>query len=108
MKCLVFLFLLFNKSMLNSENLQSKNRFFCKASLTPLIQIDGFDVKRVDEYHLTGIVLDMFVKWEQRPPTSTEGRGENRNESKAEGASKPEQKKSDDTRHTEGLVSFHS
>ncbi|PWA21139.1 hypothetical protein CCH79_00009533 [Gambusia affinis] len=65
--------------------------------------IDGFDVKRVDEYHLTGIVLDMFVKWEQRPPTSTEGRGENRNESKAEGASKPEQKKSDDTRHTEGL-----
>ncbi|XP_027883781.1 terminal uridylyltransferase 4 [Xiphophorus couchianus] len=65
--------------------------------------IDGFDVKRVDEYHLTGIVLDMFVKWEQRPPTSTEGRGENRNESKAEGASKPEQKKSDDARHTEGL-----
>ncbi|XP_054911040.1 terminal uridylyltransferase 4 isoform X2 [Poeciliopsis prolifica] len=65
--------------------------------------IDGFDVKRVDEYHLTGIVLDMFVKWEQRPPTSTEGRGENRNESKAEGASKPEQKKSDETRHTEGL-----
>uniref|UniRef100_A0A087XAY0 RNA uridylyltransferase n=1 Tax=Poecilia formosa TaxID=48698 RepID=A0A087XAY0_POEFO len=65
--------------------------------------IDGFDVKRVDEYHLTGIVLDMFVKWEHRPPTSTEGRGENRNESKAEGGSKPEQKKSDDARHTEGL-----
>ncbi|KAM4574604.1 terminal uridylyltransferase 4 [Fundulus diaphanus] len=63
--------------------------------------IDGFDVKRVDEYHLTGIFLDMFVKWVQRPPTSTEGRGENRSEAKAERASKPEQNKADDC--AEGL-----
>ncbi|XP_047231094.1 terminal uridylyltransferase 4 isoform X2 [Girardinichthys multiradiatus] len=65
--------------------------------------VEGFDVKRVDEYHLTGIFLDMFVKWEHRPPSSTEGRGENRNEAKAEGGSKPEQKKSDDAHHAEGL-----
>ncbi|MEQ2202530.1 hypothetical protein XENOCAPTIV_005312, partial [Xenoophorus captivus] len=66
-------------------------------------RVEGFDVKRVDEYHLTGIFLDMFVKWEHRPPSSTEGRGENRNEAKAEGGSKPEQKKSDDAHHAEGL-----
>ncbi|KAM6921465.1 terminal uridylyltransferase 4 [Xenentodon cancila] len=65
--------------------------------------IEGFDVKRVDEYHLTGIVLDMFVKWEHRPPSSTEGRGENRNEARGESRSKPEQKKSDDARYSEGL-----
>ncbi|XP_038142985.1 terminal uridylyltransferase 4 isoform X1 [Cyprinodon tularosa] len=65
--------------------------------------IDGFDVKRADEYHLTGIFLDMFVKWEQRPPSSSEGRGENRNEAKAEGGSKPEKKKSDDAERAEGL-----
>lgn len=67
--------------------------------------IDGFDVKRVDEYHLTGIVRDQFVKWEHRPPSSTEGRGENRNEAKAaagEGGSKPERKKSEDAHHAEG------
>uniref|UniRef100_A0A667YU41 RNA uridylyltransferase n=1 Tax=Myripristis murdjan TaxID=586833 RepID=A0A667YU41_9TELE len=40
--------------------------------------IEGFDVKHVDEYHLTGIKLDIFVRWEHRPPSSTEGRGENR------------------------------
>ena len=63
------------------------------------LQIEGFDVKRVDEYHLTGVKLDIFVGWELRPPTSGEGRGENKG--------KPEQKapprrKSD---ATEGLVS---
>lgn len=78
--------------------------------LIRLFQIDGFDVKRVDEYHLTGIVHDMFVKWERRPPSSTEGRGENRNEAKAAaaGGSKPEQKKSEDAHHAEGLVSNSS
>ncbi|XP_031430304.1 terminal uridylyltransferase 4 isoform X3 [Clupea harengus] len=60
--------------------------------------IEGFDVKRVDEYHLTGVKLDIFVGWELRPPTSGEGRGENKG--------KPEQKapprrKSD---ATEGLT----
>uniref|UniRef100_A0A8C9XV93 RNA uridylyltransferase n=1 Tax=Sander lucioperca TaxID=283035 RepID=A0A8C9XV93_SANLU len=62
--------------------------------------IEGFDVKRVDEYHLTGISLDMFVRWERRPPTSTE----NRNEARGEGRPKPEQKKPDDTHYSEGLT----
>ncbi|KAL2089929.1 hypothetical protein ACEWY4_014617 [Coilia grayii] len=46
--------------------------------------IEGFDVKRVDEYHLTGVKLDIFVGWEHRPPSSGDGRGENKG--------KPEQK----------------
>lgn len=70
-----------------------------------LVQIEGFDVKRVDEYHLTGIQLDMFVRWERRPPSSTDGRGENRNEARGEGRSKPEQKKPDDAHYSDGLVS---
>ncbi|XP_056234383.1 terminal uridylyltransferase 4 [Seriola aureovittata] len=65
--------------------------------------IEGFDVKRVDEYHLTGISLDMFVRWEHRPPSSTEGRGENRNEAR-EGRSRPEQNKPDDGHYSEGLT----
>uniref|UniRef100_A0A1A8DNP5 RNA uridylyltransferase n=1 Tax=Nothobranchius kadleci TaxID=1051664 RepID=A0A1A8DNP5_NOTKA len=60
--------------------------------------IEGFDVKRVDEYHLTGIVQDTFVKWERRSPSSAEERGENRNESK----SKPELKRSDEARASQG------
>ncbi|CAJ1059444.1 terminal uridylyltransferase 4 [Xyrichtys novacula] len=66
--------------------------------------IDGFDVKRVDEYHLTGIALDMFVRWEHRPQSSTDGhRGENRNESRAEGRAKAEQRNPDDAHFAEGL-----
>uniref|UniRef100_A0A1A8IMN1 polynucleotide adenylyltransferase n=1 Tax=Nothobranchius kuhntae TaxID=321403 RepID=A0A1A8IMN1_NOTKU len=60
--------------------------------------IEGFDVKRVDEYHLTGIVQDTFVKWERRSPSSAEERGDNRNESK----SKPELKKSEEARASQG------
>ncbi len=71
-----------------------------------VFQIEGFDVKRVDEYHLTGITLDMFVRWERRPPSSTEGRGENRNEARGEGRPKPEQKKPDDAHYSEGMVSL--
>ncbi|XP_044055274.1 terminal uridylyltransferase 4 isoform X2 [Siniperca chuatsi] len=66
--------------------------------------IEGFDVKRVDEYHLTGITLDMFVQWERRAPSSTEVRGENRNEARGEGRPKPEQKKPDDTHFSEGMT----
>ncbi|XP_039984567.1 terminal uridylyltransferase 4 isoform X4 [Xiphias gladius] len=66
--------------------------------------IEGFDVKHVDEYHLTGITLDMFVRWEHRPPSSTEGRGENRNEARGESRPKPEQNKPDDARYSEGLT----
>lgn len=70
-----------------------------------LTQIEGFDVKRVDEYHLTGIALDTFVRWERRPPSSTDGRGENRNEARGEGRPKPDQKKPDEGHYSEGLVS---
>ncbi|XP_042369285.1 terminal uridylyltransferase 4 [Plectropomus leopardus] len=62
--------------------------------------IEGFDVKRVDEYHLTGITLDMFVRWERRPQSSTD----NRNETRGEGRPKPEQKKPDDTHYSEGMT----
>lgn len=62
-------------------------------------------MKRVDEYHLTGIVLDTFVRWEHRPPSSTDGRAENRNDVRGEGRPKPEQKKLDDTHCSEGMVS---
>ncbi|CAK6976408.1 terminal uridylyltransferase 4 isoform X3 [Scomber scombrus] len=65
--------------------------------------IEGFDLKRVDEYHLTGISLDMFVRWEHRPPSSTEGRGDNRNDARGEGRPKPEQRKTDDGHYSEGL-----
>ncbi|KAJ8357285.1 hypothetical protein SKAU_G00200790 [Synaphobranchus kaupii] len=47
--------------------------------------IEGFDVKRVDEYHLTGVKLGAFVGWEHKPPPS--------GESRAEGKAKAEQKK---------------
>ncbi|XP_010769923.1 terminal uridylyltransferase 4-like [Notothenia coriiceps] len=62
--------------------------------------IEGFDVKRVDEYHLTGISLDSFVRWERRPPSSTD----NRNDNRGEGRPKPEQKKIDDSHFSEGLT----
>ncbi|XP_029003599.1 terminal uridylyltransferase 4 isoform X2 [Betta splendens] len=68
--------------------------------------IEGFDVKRVDEYHLTGIVLDMFVKWEHRPPSSTDGRGENRNETRGESRPKSEQNKPDESHYSEGLTNL--
>lgn len=73
--------------------------------LVLVFQIEGFDVKRVDEYHLTGIALDMFVRWELRPPSSTDGRGENRHDTRGDGRPKPEQKQLDDGHYSEGLVS---
>nr|XP_055045307.1 terminal uridylyltransferase 4 [Misgurnus anguillicaudatus] len=48
--------------------------------------IEGFDVKRVDEYHLTGMESSLFVGWEHRPVPAGEGRGE--------GKGKPEPKNS--------------
>ncbi|XP_056893412.1 terminal uridylyltransferase 4 [Takifugu flavidus] len=65
--------------------------------------IEGFEVKHVDEYHLTGISQDMFVQWERRPPTSTDGRGENRSEARGDGKAKPEQIKLNDAQCSEGL-----
>ena len=58
-------------------------------------------MKRVDEFHLTGISLDIFVRWEHRTPSTTEGRGEHRGEHRVEGKPKPEPTKADG----EGLVS---
>ncbi|XP_016121524.1 terminal uridylyltransferase 4-like, partial [Sinocyclocheilus grahami] len=46
--------------------------------------IKGFDEKRVDEFHLTGMESDSFVGWEHRPAPSGEGRGD--------GKAKPEPK----------------
>uniref|UniRef100_A0A8C7T0Q9 RNA uridylyltransferase n=1 Tax=Oncorhynchus mykiss TaxID=8022 RepID=A0A8C7T0Q9_ONCMY len=64
--------------------------------------IEGFDVKHVDEYHLTGIEMDIFVGWEHRSP-STEGRGDGRGEGRK---AKSEQKKPDvKNRHVAGKVS---
>uniref|UniRef100_A0A8C1UMK4 RNA uridylyltransferase n=1 Tax=Cyprinus carpio TaxID=7962 RepID=A0A8C1UMK4_CYPCA len=40
--------------------------------------IKGFDVKRVDEFHLTGMESDSFVGWEHRPAPAGEGRGDGR------------------------------
>ncbi|XP_041912476.1 terminal uridylyltransferase 4 isoform X2 [Alosa sapidissima] len=60
--------------------------------------IEGFDVKRVDEYHLTGVKLDIFVGWELRPPSSGEGRGENKGKPEPKA---PPRRKSD---ATEGLT----
>ncbi|RVE73854.1 hypothetical protein OJAV_G00035590 [Oryzias javanicus] len=73
--------------------------FFLQQRKEPILPVylghwvEGFDVKHVDEYRLTDIVLDMFVKWEHRPPSSTEGRGKNWSDVKGEGSPKPEQKK---------------
>ncbi|XP_030641823.1 terminal uridylyltransferase 4 [Chanos chanos] len=47
--------------------------------------VEGFDVKQVDEYHLTGLVSDVFVGWEHRLPSASEGRG-------GENKAKPEPK----------------
>ncbi|XP_017289799.1 terminal uridylyltransferase 4 isoform X2 [Kryptolebias marmoratus] len=64
--------------------------------------IEGFDAKRVDEYHLTGIVQDAFVKWERRRPNTAGGRGENNCEARGEGKSKPEPSKPDAAHPSEG------
>ncbi|XP_056270531.1 terminal uridylyltransferase 4 [Pseudoliparis swirei] len=79
--------------------------FFLQQKKEPILPvylgrwIEGFEVKRADEYHLTGIsTLDMFVKWELRPPSSTDNRNEAR-----EGRPKPEPKKIPDHYYTEGL-----
>ncbi|XP_037553824.1 terminal uridylyltransferase 4 [Nematolebias whitei] len=64
--------------------------------------IEGFDVKRVDEYHLTGIVQETFVKWERRRPSASEGRGENHSEAGGDGTSKPEPSKCDAARPSVG------
>ncbi|XP_028299664.1 terminal uridylyltransferase 4, partial [Gouania willdenowi] len=68
--------------------------------------IEGFEVKRVDEYHLTGIVMDMFVRWEHRAQSSTDGRGDGRHETKAEARSKAEKNKLENSHNSEGLTNL--
>ncbi|XP_060749380.1 terminal uridylyltransferase 4 isoform X1 [Tachysurus vachellii] len=46
--------------------------------------IEGFDVKRVDEYHLTAIQPGHFVGWEHRPGSANEGRGDNKSKNDAQ------------------------
>ncbi|KAJ8274510.1 hypothetical protein COCON_G00091350 [Conger conger] len=55
--------------------------FFLQQRKEPILPVylgywmEGFEVKRVDEYHLTGVGLDgAFVGWEHKPPPSGEGR----------------------------------
>lgn len=71
-----------------------------------LFQIDGFDVKRVDEYHLTGIQSDMYVQWEHRPSRTTDGQVENQNDASGEGRAKTERSKPDKAQISHGLVSL--
>ncbi|XP_051518860.1 terminal uridylyltransferase 4-like [Myxocyprinus asiaticus] len=56
--------------------------------------IKGFEVKRVDEYHLTGLESSLFVGWEHRPAPPGEGRGE--------GKAKPEPKNPTEKREKKG------
>ncbi|XP_052397285.1 terminal uridylyltransferase 4 isoform X1 [Carassius gibelio] len=64
--------------------------FFLQQRAEPILPvylghwIKGFEEKRVDEFHLTGIVSDSFVGWEHRPAPAGEGRGD--------GKAKPEPK----------------
>ncbi|XP_059384400.1 terminal uridylyltransferase 4 [Carassius carassius] len=58
--------------------------FFLQQRAKPILPvylghwIKGFDVKRVDEFHLTGMESDSFVGWEHRPAPAGEGRGDGR------------------------------
>lgn len=62
--------------------------------------ISGFQLKRVDEYHLTGICQDAFVRWEHRPPSS-----ESRTENSAESRTKAEPVRTE-PHSSEGLSSL--
>ncbi|XP_067086578.1 terminal uridylyltransferase 4 [Osmerus mordax] len=78
--------------------------FFLQQRRTPILPvylgywIEGFDLKTVDEYHLTGVEMDIFVGWAHRPPSANEGRGDGRGEAKAKPEPKPH------AGHTEGMT----
>ncbi|XP_038650167.1 terminal uridylyltransferase 4-like isoform X1 [Scyliorhinus canicula] len=63
--------------------------FFLQQRQEPLLPaylgswIEGFDLKRIDEYHLKGMQNDEYVLWEHRPANS----GETKNTSNGEGKS---------------------
>ncbi|MFT7796556.1 terminal uridylyltransferase 4 [Arapaima gigas] len=53
--------------------------FFLQQRKAPILPVYlGSWVKRVDEYHLTGVVFGEMVCWEHKPHSSGEGRGEGR------------------------------
>ncbi|XP_046725009.1 terminal uridylyltransferase 4 isoform X2 [Silurus meridionalis] len=68
--------------------------------------IEGFDVKRVDEYHLTAIQSGHFVGWEHRPGSATEGRGDNKgkNDPQKHDGQKPGEKKKENQKGKTRLV----
>ncbi|CAN9500836.1 unnamed protein product [Ophioblennius macclurei] len=65
--------------------------FFLQQREPPLLpvyldyRVPGFHVKRADEFHLTGICADFFVRWERRTPSSeNRDNRENRTENQSE------------------------
>ncbi|XP_006006033.1 terminal uridylyltransferase 4 isoform X1 [Latimeria chalumnae] len=70
--------------------------FFLQQRKEPILPVflgtwvEGFDLKRIDDYHLKGVEKDKFIHWEYRPSNSGEGRHVNG----GEGKTKAEQRKS--------------
>ncbi|XP_022519969.2 terminal uridylyltransferase 4 isoform X2 [Astyanax mexicanus] len=65
--------------------------------------IDGFDVKRVDEYHLTGVQTEgLYVGWEHRPGSASDGRRDSR--PKPETQKREAEKKSENVQGKTRLV----
>lgn len=62
--------------------------------------VSGFELKRVDEFHLTGICQEAFVRWEHRPPTETRSENQNKTESQTRTETRTE------TPPSEGLSSL--
>uniref|UniRef100_A0A8C1L6G6 RNA uridylyltransferase n=1 Tax=Cyprinus carpio TaxID=7962 RepID=A0A8C1L6G6_CYPCA len=80
--------------------------FFLQQRAKPILPvylghwIKGFDVKRVDEFHLTGMESDSFVGWEHRPAPAGEGRGDGRAKPEPKTQTEKKEKKGEYTRLT--------
>uniref|UniRef100_A0A673N586 RNA uridylyltransferase n=1 Tax=Sinocyclocheilus rhinocerous TaxID=307959 RepID=A0A673N586_9TELE len=80
--------------------------FFLQQRAKPILPvylgrwIKGFDVKRVDEFHLTGLELDSFVGWEHRPAPAGEGRGDSKAKHEPKTQTEKKEKKGGYTRLT--------
>ncbi|XP_051868544.1 terminal uridylyltransferase 4-like isoform X4 [Pristis pectinata] len=63
--------------------------FFLQQRQEPLLPaylgswIEGFDLKKIDEYHLKGIQNDEYVLWEHRPASSGESKNINSGDGKS-------------------------
>lgn len=72
--------------------------FFLQQRQEPLLPaylgswIEGFDLKKIDEYHLKGIRNDEYVLWEHRPANSGESKSINSGDGKS--SNKTDQRKS--------------